>query len=106
MFKSYTPYITYVVLSVLVIIFAKYINEVVTFMVAFYNTIDSHLEIFFSKTEAGDICRSSIALVVSPLVLTGVPAAIYYAIKRSKMPYFLAAIWLAWLIIVLSNLLK
>jgi hypothetical protein len=105
MIKSSTPYITYIILSILVVFFAQYINDIVMAIVEFYNIIDNHLEIFFNQSSAGILTRSAVALVACPLILTGTPALIYYAVKRSKMPYFIEVTWLAWVIIVLSNLL-
>ncbi len=103
MFKNSTPYLAYIALSILVIILAKYVNGAVNFVVYLYDYIDDCLEVLFSNSPAGILSRSSFALVVCPLLVTGIPALIYYAIKRTKMPYFIEATWLIWMIIVLGN---
>ncbi len=103
MFKNSTPYIVYILLSVFVVILAKYVNEVVSFIVYLYDYIDDHLEVLFNQSPAGILSRNSLALVICPLIITGAPALIYYAIKRSRMPYFLEATWLTWMVIVLGN---
>lgn len=103
MFKTSTPYLVYLVLSILVVIFAKYVNEAVNFVVYLYDYIDDCLDVLFSNSPAGILSRSSFALVVCPLLITGVPAIIYYAIKRTKMPYFIEVTWLIWMIVVLGN---
>lgn len=105
MLKSSTPYIVYTILSILVVAFNKYINDVILLIVSFYEYINSHLDILFSQSNAGILSRNSTALVISPLIITGIPALAYYSIKRSKMPYFIEITWLAWFVIVLSNLL-
>lgn len=105
MLKSSTPYIIYIILSVFVILFAKYINEALVFLISFYDYIDVHLSILFNKSSTAILYRKTIALVLCPLIITGTPALVYYAIKRKKMPNFIEATWLVWLIIVLGNFL-
>jgi hypothetical protein len=103
MFKTSTPYIVYLILSILVVIFSNYVNLAVNFVVYLYDYIDDLLDILFSNSKAGILSRSSFALVVCPLLITGIPAIIYYAIKKVKMPYFVEATWLIWMIVVLGN---
>lgn len=103
MFKNFKPYFIYLALSIIAVIFAKYVNESVNFVIYLYDYIDDCLDVLFSNSPAGVLSRSSLALVVCPLIITGVPALIYYAIKRSKMPYFVETTWLIWMIIVLGN---
>lgn len=103
MFKTSTPYLVYLILSIVVVIFSKYVNEAVNFVVYLYDYIDDLLDILFSNSKAGSLSRSSFALVICPLLITGVPAIIYYAIKRAKMPYFVETTWLIWMIVVLGN---
>lgn len=101
--SSYTPYLIYIILSIIVVLFAKYINNIIFYIVNLYDYLDDHLEILFNQSPAGILSRSTLALVVCPLLITGTPALIYYFIKRSTMPYFLEATWLTWFIIVLGN---
>lgn len=103
MFKTSTPYLVYLILSIVVVIFSKYVNEAVNFVVYLYDYIDDLLNILFSNSKAGILSRGSFALVICPLLITGVPAIVYYAIKKTKMPYFLEATWLIWMIVVLGN---
>ena len=105
MLKSTTPYITYIILSILVIVFAKYINNFIICLAVFYDYINDHLSVLFNKSAVGILSRNTISLVICPLIITGTPALIYYAFKRSKMPYFIEITWLSWLTLVLSNLL-
>lgn len=103
MLKTSKPYIIYVLLSISVVLLAKYVNEVIVFIAYLYDYVDEHLEILFNQSAAGILSRNTLALVVCPLFITGIPALGYYAVKQSKMPYFLEATWLAWIVIVLSN---
>lgn len=103
MFKNYKPYLIYLALSILVVIFTKYLNIAVNFIVNLYDYIDDFLDVFFSSSPAGILSRSSLALVICPLLITGVPALLYHAFKKTKMPYFIEATWLIWMIIVLGS---
>ena len=103
MLKTSKPYIVYVLLSLLVVTLGKYINEVLSFIVYLYDYVDDHLEVLFNQSPAGILSRNTLALVVCPLLITGIPALGYYAVKQSKMPYFLEATWLTWIVIVLGN---
>lgn len=103
MFKNSTPYLIYVGLSIFVVLLAGYVDDAVNLVVYFYDYVDKILDVFFSHSHAGILSRSSFALVICPLLITGIPALIYNAIKKDKMPYFLEATWLIWMIIVLGN---
>lgn len=103
MFKNYKPYIAYVSLSILMVVLAKYVNQVIVFIAYLYDYVDDHLEVLFNTSPAGILSRNTLALVVCPLLITGIPALGYYAIKQSKMPYFLETTWLVWIIMVLGN---
>ena len=105
MLKSLIPYLTYLILSVVVILFSQYTHTAAMFVVAFYQYVDSHIEVLFSYSQAGLALRHVIALAICPLIITGIPALLYHAVKKSPMPYFMELTWLFWILIVLSNIL-
>ncbi len=105
MLKSATPYLIYFVLSLFVILFSQYAHAGATWIVVFYQAVNHGIAIFFNQSPTGLAAQHVISLVVSPLILTGIPALIYYLIKRKTMPYFMEATWTLWTLIVLSNLL-
>ncbi|AGH53452.1 hypothetical protein LPE509_01361 [Legionella pneumophila subsp. pneumophila LPE509] len=40
-----------------------------------------------------------------PIIIAGIPALIYRALKGKDMPHFIAIVWIIWTIIVLSDIL-
>jgi len=105
MIKTAVPYLTYLILSILIILFSQYTREAGSFIVDFYNYVDGHIEIFFSRSPGGIALRHIVALVVCPLIISGIPAMIYHAVKHSAMPYFMQITWLLWIVIALSTVL-
>lgn len=105
MIKQYTPYFIYLILSITVVLFSQYMHSVGLFIVTFYHYIDTNIDIFFNHSASGLALRQVVALVLCPLLITGIPALIYRLIKGSPMPYFIEATWLFWIVIVLSKVL-
>ncbi|MDF1684422.1 MAG: hypothetical protein P1U36_07155 [Legionellaceae bacterium] len=95
----------YLVLSILVIIFAKYTKLFVLYTDIFYTYINTVLEPLFGSGFVGEIFRNVFTLVLVPLALAGIPALIYWLIKRKRMPYFIELTWILWLIIAMSSYL-
>lgn len=95
----------YLGLSVLIVIFAKYASLLVIYLLTFYVYVNAKLETIFSTSELAVMIRKIIVLVAIPLLITGIPALIYKITKGGKMPYFLPATWLIWMILVFSKVL-
>lgn len=105
MSKRYLPYLIYLGLSILVVLFSSYTNELARLIVTFYHWIDTHIEVFFSTTPSGLNLRHVFSLVICPLIITGIPALAYRFIKGGLMPYYIEATWLIWILLVLSKVL-
>lgn len=95
----------YLMLSLLVIVFAKYAKLFVLYADLFYTYINTLLEPLFGSGFIGEIFRNFFTLVLVPLVIAAIPALIYWLIKRKHMPYFIELTWLLWLIIAMSSYL-
>ncbi len=95
----------YLALSILVVIFAKYAHLLIVYIDMFFTYINWKLTPIFSQTGWGLIIRKILVLMLLPIVLTGIPALIYKAIKGGMMPHFIAIVWVLWTIIVLSDIL-
>lgn len=104
MTKRYLPYLSYLILSILVILFSSYAHLFTKLVVQFYQYVDDHIAVFFSNSPSGFHVRHVFTLVICPLIITGIPALAYRYIKGSPMPYFLEATWLIWIILVLSKI--
>ncbi len=97
--------IIYLVLSILVVVFAWYFHLIVVYIATFFTYLNLQLSPVFSPVGIGPVIRKVIVLVFLPLMIASIPALAYRAIKGKKMPYFMESTWLLWLIIVLGNII-
>lgn len=95
----------YLILSILVVVFAKYFHALVIYIDMVYTLFNSKISPIFSNSSIGVTIRHIIVLTALPIILAGIPAAGYRLIKGGQMPHFYFITWLFWLIIVLSVLL-
>lgn len=95
----------YLLLSILVIVFARFAHNLIVYIDIFYAYINFKLTPIFSQTGVGIIIRKVILLVFIPIIIAAIPALGYRVVKGGEMPYFYELTWTLWLIIVLSNLL-
>lgn len=95
----------YFLLSVLVVLFAKYAHLIIVYIDLFFTYINLKLTPIFSPTGWGLVIRKILVLMVLPILITAIPALIYRAIKGKEMPHFIAITWVVWTIIVLSEIL-
>lgn len=95
----------YLLLSILVVIFARYAHLLIVYIDMFFTYVNYHLTPIFSQTGWGLIIRKILVLMLMPIVITGIPALLYRAIKGHDMPHFIAIVWVIWTVIVLSDIL-
>ncbi len=97
--------IIYLLLSIVVVLLAKYANLLIIYIDLIYTHINIILVPIFSSSELGILIRKIITLVMIPVLIAAIPALVYYAIKRRQMPYFIQITWILWLVIALSKVL-
>ncbi|MDP1602898.1 MAG: hypothetical protein Q8M03_06490 [Legionella sp.] len=97
--------IVYLLLSILVVIFAKYIHVIIVYIDLFYSYINLHLSPIFNQGGIGSIISKVLLLVLIPILIAAIPALVYRLIKGKNMPYFIELTWCLWLVIILSNVL-
>ncbi|QBR83714.1 hypothetical protein E3983_04705 [Legionella israelensis] len=95
----------YIILSILVVIFAKYFHLLVLYIDTFFTYISVKMTSVFSMSHIGLLTRKVIVLIFLPVLIAALPALAYRAVKGGRMPYFMELTWLLWLVIVLSNVL-
>ncbi|MCA0403844.1 MAG: hypothetical protein LCH30_08610 [Proteobacteria bacterium] len=95
----------YLLLSLLVVIFARYAYLLIAYIGSIYAYLNAKLMPIFSHTGLGITIQKVLLLVLIPLILAAIPALIYRLIRGKDMPYFLELTWCLWLIIVLSKIL-
>jgi hypothetical protein len=95
----------YLFLSIAVVFLASYVHVGVVYIDFLYTYVNLKLAPIFSNSELGILIRNIIALSIIPLIIVGIPALLYRAIKKKTMPYLIEITWFLWLIIVLSKVL-
>lgn len=95
----------YFILSLLVVLLARYLHFVVVYIDLLYTYMNVLLKPLFSISESGILLRNIISLTLIPIVITGIPALIYRAIFSKRVPYYYEATWLVWLAIVVSKII-
>lgn len=95
----------YLILSILLILFTRYVHLLIVYIDLFFVYINLQLAPFFNTTFWGVMLRKIVILVSLPLILAGIPALIYRAIKGRTMPYLIPTVWVIWTVIVLNDIL-
>lgn len=98
-------FLIYLGLSIIVVLFARYAQQIIVYIDTFFSFINVKLTPIFSQTGIGLVIRKVIVLMLIPIVIAGVPALVYRVIKGKDMPHFLAITWVIWSIIVISDIL-
>lgn len=65
-------------------------------IVSLHDWFSSLLGEIFSGGKVGDGLKQLITLFIFPGLIAGVPAGIYYGIKKHPMPHILLTFWAAW----------
>ena len=97
--------IIYLIISILLIILKKYAKLFLAYIDYFYTTLSTQLSPILTNIGLGNPLQKILLLALVPILITAIPALLYYLIKRKNMPYFFEMTWCIWFIIVLSNLL-
>lgn len=97
--------VIYLLLSILVVVFAQHLHLVIVWISAFYAWVNSLLTPVFSKGGLGDSVCKIILLTAIPVLIAAIPALLYRLIKGKDMPHLFVVTWCLWLIIALSNIL-
>lgn len=95
----------YLILSILVVIFAKYAHLLIVYIAMAYTYANVKLMPIFSSTAVGIMLRQVLTLVLIPVIIAAIPALSYRLIKGKSMPYFIEVTWLIWLVLVLCKVL-
>lgn len=95
----------YLILSIIVVVFAPHVHLLIVYIDIFYTYINVHLSPIFSNSSLGIMISKIFLLTLIPILIAAIPALIYRVIKKRHMPYFIEVAWFLWLIIVLSKVL-
>ena len=95
----------YLFFSLLVVLLKKYAKLLLLYIDIIFTQLTVLLNPILSVIGIGNPFQKILLLALTPVLITGIPAGIYYLFKRHTMPYYFEITWCVWLIIVLSNLL-
>ncbi|MBA2652140.1 MAG: hypothetical protein H0U73_07740 [Tatlockia sp.] len=95
----------YLLLSILLVTFAKYFQWLLAHIDKVYNFANLKLTPIFNYGGLGTDLRKTLLLVLIPIAITAVPALSYQVIKGKHMPYLIESTWCVWLVIVMSIIL-
>ncbi|KTC87589.1 MULTISPECIES: hypothetical protein [Legionella] len=99
------PALIYLLLSIVVVIFARFAHMLIVYIDMLYAFINIKLTPIFSQGGLGLVFRKVILLVAIPVIIAAIPALSFRLVKGKEMPYFIELTWCLWLVIVLSNVL-
>jgi hypothetical protein len=91
-----------IILSILLLVFSSQIQMLLTYLDASHHFLNVKLSFIFNTSPAGNIVQEVLCLLLIPVIIASVPAAIYFLIKRKFMPYFFHVLWSAWLVLFTS----
>lgn len=90
--------IALVIISVLVVFFPAYTEQVMSWVLMFHAWVVDFLANIFSDGQLGRVIRDLLGLIAFPVVVGLVPAIIFWIAKRRLFPYFVMFVWSAWLL--------
>ncbi len=92
--------------SLLVLILTKYFAIALNWLLTAHKQISHAMKAVFSGGSIGTIILQLVALMLIPAVATAIPAGIYWAINRKQMPYILETLWVFWIVLATTIVLK
>lgn len=97
--------ILYLLLSIIIVVFAKYAQLLVVYIDVIYTYFNLKLNQLTGYGFLNNTIREVISLALLPIFIAAIPALGYRLVKKQNMPYFLEITWFLWLVIVLSKIL-
>lgn len=94
------------VMSVFIIVFSSLWSTLFTEIFQAYQWISSYATSIFSDGPTGTLIRRTVISTLFPLAVAGIPAGIYWMIKRQLMPYFYHLVWLLWIVVMTITLIR
>jgi hypothetical protein len=90
--------IALIILSVLVIFFMPYAQQITHLLLRAHEWISQLLTNVFAGGEPGKLAKDVIALLSIPILISFIPAIFYWIIRRHWFPYFMEVVWIVWLL--------
>ena len=91
-----------IVLSFVLLIFAHQAQLVLVYLNDAHTVLNEKLSYIFSTSTVGNTFQEATCLLLIPFAIAGVPAGIFWAIKRRLIPYFYHMVWGIWVVLFTS----
>lgn len=84
--------------SVLVIVFNSQLNPLLDWTLGCYQAIVDALQFIFASNSTAQQITHIIPLFILPVVIMGIVALLYFAIRRRRFPWMMELLWASWLV--------
>src|SRR3990167_9244879 len=91
-------FLVLIAFSMVIILSMSYAQQAIEWLLKGHDYVSQLLTDVFSEGQAGNLTRGLITLLAIPVLVSLVPAAIYWLFKRHWFPYFMEVVWAIWLI--------
>lgn len=78
----------YLLLSILIVVFAKYAHLIVVYIDMFFTYVNLKLTPIFSQTGWGLIIRKILVLMLLPIIIAGIPANLPGTQRKRHAPFY------------------
>lgn len=85
-------------LSILISLTMSYTQQALQLLLQAHDWVSQVLTNVFAGGQTGNLAKSLIALLSIPIILSFIPAILYWIIRRHWFPYFMETVWAIWLI--------
>jgi|GEM_PF-2146937 len=89
-----------VLLSMLAIVFAHQLNQVLQLVVTFHHLLAQTFESIFAGGKLGRFMRDLFALLIPPLFLAAIIELIARLLRQESTRYAVYGLWILWLILL------
>jgi hypothetical protein len=88
-----------IIFSIVVILFRAQFGEFLHFVGYWHTWLGSKLLMIFSTSNTGELISHVLALVFIPIIISLIPAFIFWVFRRREMPYMVTVTWVLWIIL-------
>lgn len=104
--KTYFAYGCYIVLTGFAIFYAPYTRLLAGWVLWVDLSVEQIMGLILRGSALIVHLNCIIALVLTPILIVAIPAAIYRFVKHGMPPYLIQTIWVLWMIATVSRLLS
>ena len=89
-----------IILSILAVFFIPELRIILHWIADAHRFLLDKLALVIAGGEIARVIRTTLALVIIPLLLALIPAFFYWLVKRRMMPNYMAVVWVIWCVLI------